>query len=214
MKKRVIVVTAAMLLGASSAVSADVGIGAKASTLGAGVELGASLTDSINARVAFNRYSRSDNQTIDDIKYSASLDLNSTALFLDWHPLGGGFHVTGGYLFSNNELNADATPATNVTIGDTTYAPSDVGKIDASVKLGSGPYLGVGWGNVPAKGFGFTVELGVVQMAKPDVSLKIDDPNGVIAANNDIAKEQANMEKDLDNFETYPVVSVGLSFGF
>lgn len=214
MNKRILLVPAALLLTASSVVSADAGLGLKASTLGAGIELGISLTDKFTARVGLNQQSLSDDQTIDQIKYSADLDLKSTSMLLDWHPMGGTFHLTAGYLLSDNKLRAKATPATSVSIGGNTYSPSDVGNISATAKLGNGPYLGLGWGNIPASGLGFTFELGVVQMAKPDVTLKIDDPNGVIAAAGDIAKEQANMEKDLKDLETYPVVSVGLSYGF
>lgn len=214
MKKMTMAAAAAVMLGASPMAAAEVGIGVKASTLGAGIELGTPLTESLVGRVALNTYSKSDDQTIDDIDYSADLDLRSTALFLDWHPFTGTFHLTAGYLFSNNELSASATPASSVEIGGQTYDPSDIGKIDATVSLGSGPYVGLGWGNVPASGFGFTFELGAVQMGTPDVDLDIEDPNDVIAANNDIEKERANMEDDLDEFELYPVVSLGLSYGF
>ncbi len=214
MKKLMITSVGLALMGVSSLASADLGIGVKASTLGAGVELGVSLSDRFVLRGALNKYSKGDNQTIDGIDYTADLDLNSTSLFLDWHPLKGTFHLTAGYLMSSNQLSASATPSQAVVIGDNTYQPSDVGRIDALVDLGSGPYVGLGWGNLPAKGLGFSVELGVVQMGAPDADLSIDDPNGFIAANNDIEKERANIENDLDQFDTYPVVSVGLSYGF
>ncbi len=214
MKKLMITSVGLALMGVSSLASADLGIGVKASTLGAGVELGVSLSDRFVLRGALNKYSKGDNQTIDGIDYTADLDLKSTSLFLDWHPLKGTFHLTAGYLMSSNQLSASATPSQAVVIGDNTYQPSDVGRIDAVVDLGSGPYVGLGWGNLPAKGLGFSVELGVVQMGAPDADLSIDDPNGFIAANNDIEKERANIENDLDQFDTYPVVSVGLSYGF
>ncbi len=214
MKKMMITSVGLALMGVSSLASADLGIGVKASTLGAGVELGVSLSDRFVLRGALNKYSKGDNQTIDGIDYTADLDLNSTSLFLDWHPLKGTFHLTAGYLMSSNQLSASATPSQAVVIGDNTYQPSDVGRIDAVVDLGSGPYVGLGWGNLPAKGLGFSVELGVVQMGTPDADLTIDDPNGFIAANNDIEKERANIENDLDQYDTYPVVSLGLSYGF
>lgn len=214
MNKRYLATVATVMLGTSSAAMAEFGVGVKASTLGAGIELGTALTDTLAARVALNKYSKDDDQTIDDIDYTAELDLNSSALFLDWHPFSGTFHLTAGYLFSNSDLSASATPANSVEIGGTVYNPSDIGRIDATVNLGSGPYVGLGWGNVAAKGFGFTFELGVVQQGTPDVDLTIEDPNGVIAANNDIEKERKNMEDDLDEFDLYPVVSLGVSYGF
>lgn len=213
MKKLMMTVAGAALMGASSMAGA-VGVGVKASTLGAGVELGLPISDRFVARAALNKYSKGADQTIDGIAYNADLELESTALFLDWHPFKGTFHITAGYLNSNNQLSASATPANPVVIGNTTYQPSDIGRIDAVASLGSGPYVGLGWGNLPAEGLGFTIELGVVQMGTPDVALTVEDPNGVIAANNDIEQERANIEKDLDQYDTYPVISLGLSYGF
>lgn len=211
-------VVAAGLLVAVGSVQAedgmDVGVGARVSTLGLGVEIGTALNDKFGVRLGLNKYSMSDDQTIDDVKYDADLDLSSTALLLDWYPMGGSFHLTAGYLSNGSELTAKATPATSVQIGDNTYAPTDIGSINASVELGSGAYIGLGWGNLPASGFGFTIELGVVKQGTPSVKMVIDDPNGVIAAAGDIDKEIANAEADLDQFDTYPVIAVGLSYGF
>lgn len=195
-----------------------IGVGARYSTLGAGIEIGKSLNDNFGVRLGLNKYSQSDSQTIDDVDYDADLDLSSMALLLDWHPFGGSFHLTGGYLNSSNELTASATPSGDVTIGDNTVNVT-AGELvlDGSVKLGSGPYVGLGWGNVPASGFGFVFEAGVVQMGVPDVSLKVTDNTpgqslSIVQA--DIDKEIANMEDDLDQFDMYPVVALGISYGF
>jgi hypothetical protein len=191
-----------------------IGVGARYSTLGAGIEVGKSFTSNFSARLGLNKYSKSDTQSINSIDYNSDLELQSTSLLLDWHPFAGSFHLTAGYLSNGSKLDATATPTTSVQIGDATYAPSDIGRIDAAVKLGSGPYVGLGWGNVPASGFGFVFEAGVVQMGTPDVSMTIEDPNGVIAAAGDVDKEIAKAKADLDQFDTYPVVAIGFSYGF
>jgi hypothetical protein len=218
MKKRMMTAAGLVLMGASSMASAevgvDVGVGVKVSTLGLGVEVGMPIADGFVARAGLNQYTRGEDRTIDGIRYDADLNLKSTALFLDWHPMKGTFHLTAGYLFSSNKLDAKATPSEPVQIGDTTYQPEDIGRVNAGVNLGSGPYLGLGWGNLPANGLGFTFELGAVQMGTPDADLSVEDPNGVIAANNDIEKERANIEQDLDEFKLYPVISLGISYGF
>ncbi|MCW8917674.1 MAG: hypothetical protein OQL08_02515 [Gammaproteobacteria bacterium] len=214
-------VVAASLLAAMGSVQAEdegmgIGIGVRGSTLGAGIELGKSFSDHFGVRLGLNKYSKSDSQTIDDIDYDADLDLSSTALLFDWHPFAGSFHLTAGYLNSNNELTASATPDGDVSIGDTTVTvtPGDL-ILDGSVKLGSGPYLGLGWGNVPAKGFGFVFEVGVVQMGTPDVDLVVTDNTGSLGiVQADIDQEIANMEDDLDEFKTYPVIALGISYGF
>ncbi len=206
---------AAALMLIPGMASAEMGVGARFSTLGYGVELGVPLTDSINIRAGLNRLSQDDSQTIDGIAYDATLDLSSTNLMLDWHPFEGSFHLSAGYVASNNELRASATPANSVTIGTNVFTPAEIGRIDATVGLGSGPYVGFGWGNLPASGFGFSLEVGVVQMGVPSVDFSITDPNGIGAVTQaDINAEIANIQADLNEFEQYPVVSLGLSYGF
>jgi hypothetical protein len=199
-----------------------IGVGARYSTLGAGIELGKSLGDHFGVRLGLNKYSKSDSQTIDDIDYDADLELSSTALLLDWHPFAGSFHLTAGYLNSSNKLKANASPVagSSLAIGDGSYTVASTGDVvlNSDIKLGSGPYVGLGWGNVPAKGFGFIFEAGMVSMGTPDVSLSItgNDTATVNAINSsgDVQKEIANMEDDLDEFKTYPVIALGISYGF
>lgn len=212
MKKVILTVAGLTLLGASSLATAEVGIGVKASTLGAGVELGVSLSERFVLRGALNKYSRDDDRTIDDIKYDADLDLKSSALFLDWHPMKGSFHLTVGYLNSASQLNATATPVGTFNVGGTDYS-GDI-TLHGKVDLGSGPYVGLGWGNVPAKGLGFSFELGAVQQGTPDATLTASGADAGLINPDDLAREEQNMQDDLDEFELYPVVSLGISYGF
>lgn len=206
---------AAALMMIPGMAAAEVGVGVHTGTLGHGVELGVGLTDSLNIRAGLNSYSKDDSQTIDGIAYDATLQLSSKRLMLDWHPFEGSFRFTAGYVSSNNELQASATPATNVVIGNNTFTPAEIGRIDATVGLGSGPYVGFGWGNLPASGFGFSLDIGMVQMGVPSVDFTITDPNGLGAVTQaDINAEIANIQADLNEFEQYPVISLGLSYGF
>ncbi|MEN8170158.1 MAG: hypothetical protein ABFS08_08050 [Pseudomonadota bacterium] len=114
-------VVAGLFTAVGSAQADGIGIGARYSTLGVGVELGKSFTDFFTARVGLNKYSISDTQNIDDIQYNTDLDLQSASLLLDWHPLGGSFHFTAGYLNNGSEMNAIAPPTGSFDIGGTTY---------------------------------------------------------------------------------------------
>ncbi len=213
------VVAVAGLFAVMGSAQADVGVGVRYSTLGAGVELGTSFSDFFSLRLGLNKYTTSENQTIDNIQYDADVDFQSTSLLLDWNPFGGSFHVTAGYLSSDNEIRALATPSGTVAIGNTpvTVSAGDL-VLNSTIKLGSGPYLGLGWGNVPASGFGFVLEAGVVQMGTPDVSLTLSGTNTALIdalyATGDVNQEIANMESDLDEYDTYPVIAVGISYGF
>ena len=196
------------------------GLAVKASTLGTGFEIGKSLTEKLNVRVGMNSFSQDDDQTIDDVAYQAELDFQSTALYLDYHPFAGTFHLTLGYVNSSNELRATAQPAVPVDVGDVTYQPGDIGQLDAKVAFGSGPYLGLGWGNVPASGFGFSLELGVLQSGAPEASLAASNLNPTFTQtdidllNSELRKEEANIQADLDEYELFPVIALGISYGF
>ncbi|MDH5784822.1 MAG: hypothetical protein OEZ16_04340 [Chromatiales bacterium] len=213
-------VASSMMVGvmmvATGNVQADVGVGVRMSSLGAGVELGKSVTDFFTVRVGLNKYSTSQSETIDNINYDTNLDLQSTSLMLDWNPFGGSFHLTAGYLNSGNEISVAATPNGLVTVGNTTVNvnPGEL-VLNGKIKLGSGPYLGLGWGNVPASGLGFVLEAGVVQMGTPDVSLSYIDNTGTLGlVQADIDQEIANMKSDLNQYDTYPVIAIGISYGF
>lgn len=222
-KNRVKTVVVAGLFAVMGSVQAEdsglgIGVGVRGSTLGAGVEIGKSFTDFFSARLGLNKYSTSNTQSIDNVDYDASLDLQSTALLLDWHPFAGSFHLTAGYLNSGNEMTAHATPTGSVDIGGQVVTPAAAGDLvlDGNIKLGSGPYLGLGWGNVPASGFGFVFEVGVVQMGTPDVTLDISGDPTYTSQIDQTEKDQeiANMKADLNQFDTYPVVAIGISYGF
>ncbi len=214
MKRLMLAAAGAALMGASSMACA-IGVGVKASTLGTGVELGLPISDRFVARAAMNKYSQDDSQTIDGIDYTADLELKSTAAFLDWHPFKGTFHVTLGYVNGASQLVGSATPTGQFTVGNTTLDGSTYPvTLHTTIDLGSGPYVGLGWGNLPASGFGFTFEVGAVQQGAPEVTLTKSGDSMNLISQQDIDQEEQNMQNDLNEYELYPVVALGISYGF
>jgi hypothetical protein len=217
MRKLIFAGGGALLLALSGSAFADGwGLGAKAGTLGAGVEITKSFSPKFNARLGLNGYKYSDDRTESGIKYDGELDLKSTSLFLDYHPFEGTFRISVGYLFSNNELDLDAKgTGQSVTVGSTpvTIDPGD--QLKGTVDLQSGGYVGIGWGNAGQKGWGFSGDIGVVFQGSPDVSLTASQSlknKGVTDA--DLRQEEKSLEDDLDSFKQYPVIAVGVSYGF
>lgn len=199
--------TGLMMLGMGTSAHA-VGVGVKAGTLGLGAELGFTLSDRFTTRLALNKYKFGADQTIDGIDYNADLDMSSTALFLDWSPFSNGsLHLTVGYVNNDSKLKASATG--NYTFGNNPASYTTT--VDTTVKLGSGPYVGIGWGNVPAPGIGLTFELGVLKSGAPKASLS--ESSGMVPEA-DRAAEEKNIQDELDKYDVYPVVSAGISIGF
>lgn len=205
-------------LNPSIANADGVGIGVKAGTLGAGVEASVSLVSNLNLRLGANKFKYEFDDTLDDIKYNTELDLNSQSLMLDWHPFGGSFRLSAGVFRNRNEVSAVGTPTTGAQIGDTFYSPAQIGTVSGTVSLDpSASYLGIGWGNAVGKNkrFGFIVDLGVLFQKSPDVTLST---TGLLSSDPgfqaDLRQEELNIEADIEDFEAYPVVSLGFSFRF
>ncbi len=185
-----------------------------AGTLGAGVEGTIGLSERINLRLGANSYTYSYDETIEDIRYDADLELKSGALILDWHPFAGAFRVSAGMLSNKNGVDLTATPTGSVTIGGTTYPFGTAGTLDGEVRFKSGaPFVALGWGNAVAgnKGFGLNFEIGAVFQGSPDVELASSNP---AVPQSDLDQEEREIEDDLDNFKVYPVLSLGVSYRF
>lgn len=218
MKRAVIggVMTAAMLAAGAAQADMGLGLGVKAGTLGLGAEITKSFTETLNGRVGFNSYKFTTSGKKGDVDYAIDMKWQSTALLLDWHPGGGTFRLTAGYMLNGNKLEMRAKPAMSYTIGGTTYFATQVADITGTVDFSDGPYIGLGWGNAGRKGFGFSFELGAIYQDAPKVKL-----SGTCTAAGfcntfytDLAKEQQKAKDSLDSYKWYPQIALGLSYGF
>ena len=155
---------------------------------------------------------------MDDIEYNVDLKLMSLSALLDWHPFEGSFRISGGVLYNGNEIEVDSKLSGSYQVGDKTYTAQEVGTLKGKIDFNKmAPYLGLGWDTSfgKDKGFGFLFELGAIYQGSPDVNLSAD---GLLASNqdfqNNLAKEEENMQRDVDDYKFYPVVSLGLSYRF
>ncbi len=116
------------------------------------------------------------------------------------------------------EIEVDSKATASYQIGDTTYNAGEVGTLKGKIDFNDiAPYLGLGWDTSfgKDKGFGFLFELGAIYQGSPDVDLSAD---GLLANDqtfqNNLAKEEENMQSDVDDYKFYPVVSLGLNYRF
>lgn len=216
-----VVVLAVTLAGAARAADGW-GVSARASTLGLGAEVARTINQQFTARVGFNTFSYDDDRTENGIDYDTELDLQNINAFVDYHVMGNPFRITAGYLFSNNELdmNAKGTGAT-VNIGNSNIALAATDQLNGDAELDSGGYLGIGWGRPGNEsGWSFLVDVGVVFQGSPSVSLTASQSlqDKIMAAGFDptteLSREEAELEDDLDEFEVYPVIGLGVTYTF
>lgn len=201
-----------------TAALAEIGIEAKASTLGLGAEIHFGFTSYLNLRVGLNNYSYTYDTTEDDINYNFDLKLRSTSVLLDFHPFGGTFRLTGGMLKNENEFQGNAALAGSYDIGGNTYTSAEVGTLSGNISFDSPvPYVGFGWANNPGEsGFGVSFDIGLVMQGEPKADLftqggtLLNDPQ----FQDDLAAEELALQEDMKEFDAYPVISFGLQYRF
>jgi hypothetical protein len=213
----------------------NVGIGVKASLLGAGIEVATPLARCFNLRAGFNAFSYNRGFHKDGVVYNGQLSFRSTEAHLDWFPFGGSFHISPGLLaYNGNEINANASVSAGqtFTLNGVTYTsdPADpiigAGKVDFKK---SGPMLTAGFGNlVPRNHHHISIpfELGAIYTGAPRTTLNLNggacDANGQFCETIDnnpsfqsnVQAEQTKLQKDVSAFKFYPVLSLGFGFKF
>jgi hypothetical protein len=125
---------------------------------------------------------------------------------------------------NNGAVDLSAALQTGVTyeVGGQQFNSNDInGNIGGSVHLGDSyqPYLGIGWGRKAddEPGFSLSVELGVA-LLDPEAQLQATVASGSLLSQNDIdamlRDAEDEFESELDEFELFPVLSIGLNYAF
>jgi hypothetical protein len=203
----------AVLAGAGPASAADttVSLGAGVSTLGITAE-GGFRYGGFGARLLGNYYSYSGSDTVDNVDYHGTLSLRSIGAAADWYPFESyGFRLSAGLLINGNSLKGDASPSSNITIGDTTYTPAQVGTLNVKVKYANkvAPYVGLGYVFDLGSGILLTPQAGVTFQGDSQVTLT---STSAFVTQADLAKETTTITNDANKLSVYPVISLTLSF--
>lgn len=216
------VTTAALLvycLGLPSWSHAQVGLAARASTLGIGAELSFRAGGNIGIRLGGNYLQFSRDAIIDDIDYHVTPHFENGTVILDLHPFRSAFHLSGGVLLNYNEGELIAKLTHDIQIGGQAYTPQQVGSLTGSVTFKrAAPYLGIGFAG--RSRIALLFDLGVGFTGKPQIDLVGETSlTGAEKAQFDAAVEQERAEVDAEvskrkYLKYHPVVSVGIKFGF
>lgn len=191
-------------------------VGARVSTLGVGVEYAHKFTPHISGRLVANTYNYDDDFESDNIQYNGQLDLGSFGGQVDFRfAENSPFFVSAGLYKNNNEIEATADPAQQTDIGGVPFTPEQIGILTAKADFkDTAPYLGLGWRWAAGK-VGFSLEAGAYFQGSPKVSLT---SNGTLASDptyqQALEVERRDLEDELKDFKTYPVVSFGIGYKF
>lgn len=202
-------------------------MGLSAGTLGLGVDAVYGLSDQVNIRASYRAYDYSTDIDSDgdgdELTYQGELALDNFGIGVDIHPFSSGFRFSLGVQVSDNRLAGTAT-CTNVTgcdYGNQNNLLQNGDSATVNVDLsGTHPYLTLGWGNLAAEGsaLGVFLDLGVMFQGSPDVQVAADcsanPPGRQILCDNQAQNEEEEIQKDVDDFEIFPIVNLGLRWRF
>lgn len=208
------------LFGINAFAAADkLAITAKAGTLGIGVEGTTPINHELNARIGANAFQYDYSAIESDITYSFDLKLLSFSALVDWLPFfDNDFRLTGGLFVNKNSLDSTAKTTDSYTIGNAIYTSAQVGSLSGDISFNAlAPYAGIGWGNPFSNdsNWSFAVDLGVLFQGSPNINLSANGPlssNAEFLA--DLAREENNLKSEIDHFNFYPVISIGVTYKF
>lgn len=214
----------------------DVAVGARISTLGAGLEAATGINPYLTVRGVVNGFNYSRDYTDDDDnEYEGKLKLFTAGALLDVHPFQGVFRVTAGGLINGFSLKGNTKDAQTFEYetDDFTYRSTN-GRADAKIDFPSfAPYLGLGWGRPikPDGNFWFSLDAGVMLQGSLNADLNLtgtgtatENANPANTATVDFATDPnvqadlANYERELEDeakdFKYYPVIGLGFGYKF
>jgi len=190
---------------------------AHVSTLGGGLELATPLTERYTARLGFNTFKISANESSSGINYTGDLKLSSVTALVDWRPWSGVTHLTAGVIFNNNKLEMrGTTTAGTYDFDGVTYTSAGGDSVATTVDFNkASPYLGIGWSGQPKKqGFSFSTDIGILFQGSPKASVTTTGAWGGADTAQLAADAQNQLNSDLSDFKYYPVISVGIGYTF
>ena len=208
-------------------------VGAKISTLGAGLELATPLSRRLNLRATANYAIFNYAFNLDGINYDPRVDFRSAQIGVDWFPFHGGFHISPGFLYFKNALGGTANVPAGKTFSleDTTYINSVDDPVSGTASLTysrhMAPTLTFGWGNIiPRSGrhLSFPFEMGVAYTGAGSMNIKLAGTactnQGCFNAATD-PTTQANLQGEINDINEeikkvpiFPIISMGVAYRF
>ncbi|APG29082.1 hypothetical protein A7E78_08830 [Syntrophotalea acetylenivorans] len=177
------------------------------------------MLPSLNLRGGANALSVDFDINTSDIDYDVDADLLNFPIMLDWYPFKkSGFRISAGALINKNEADIEASSQSSYTLDGTTYTAAQLGTLNGKVDFNEvAPYVGIGWGNALGKStrWSFSCDFGVVFQGEANVDLSATGP---IASDptfqEDLAREKRELEEELEDYQYYPVIALGITYKF
>ncbi len=192
----------------------SIGIAARGGTLGLGGELELNLNRHLGVRGGIGSVPVKPTANFDNVKYTIEPPSTLKNVGIDLYPAGGGFWLSGGFLFQH-DVALSAEPAGNYEIDGTTYTPDQVGKLTATFDYTStAPYATIGFASRGR--IGLTFDIGAAMMGEPTVRLV--STGGSLSGDVNFQERVQNAEGEIQTdagkyMKILPILSLGIRVG-
>lgn len=197
-------------------VSGQLGVAARAGTLGIGAEAAIGLSERLVVRGGFGLTTFDVSTTFDDISVDLELPESWYNAGLDLY-LNGAFRVGAGVLFKSDDPTVTGRLEGPVDIGGRTFTAEEIGALTGVLDSNEqAPYLLLGFGKHTSSGFGLSLDVGAAFTGDADVTL--DAQGGTFS---DQAELQSRLDQEAQDFEddmktylrVWPILSLGVRLG-
>jgi hypothetical protein len=222
--KRLLLCAAASLTLAGGQAAAGIGADVSVGTPGISGNLHFQVTPLVTLRGGYNFFEFDlEDQEWDDINYDAELNFSNLGGYVDLHPMMNGFTLTAGAVVGERDVSFTSRPLEPIEIGDTFFQPEQVGELVGNTGFGDvGYYAGFGWDSTThgLSPVSLVLRAGVLMTQAPEISLisrgGLADSDPMVRAMLDaeLAQEAQSLESDFENFRFFPMISIGIGFGF
>ncbi len=210
-----VVVTLGALFAQSAIADDNLWFGAKAGTLGLGIEATWRPVPYLDFRAGLNKYDYDVSGSQAGIDYNSELNLDSVYVTANFRVPLNPLRFTVGIFSNGNEVSM-ASQGPIGSIGGVPYLPSEIGTLRSAVSFEStAPYLGIGFDFRAFNRVGINLDFGVLWQDSPIVTMTSD---GTLAGDPlfdaALESERLELESALEDFKVYPVISLGFAVNF
>lgn len=212
------------------AVAGAVGFSGGIGTLGTEMTLSTKLSPYFDALISYQQMDV-DTKLTDDDRNTLDITVETSAprLGIQYYPFPTlGLAVEAGMVFGAPDIFVDAKPdaSSQFTVGPRTYFTSQIGTLTGTVAFEdeNAPYLLFNIGRTTSSGFNLNLSLGAVAYGAPKVTLKNSqcalESNAALNAiacatlQDHIKEEELEVNKDLEEYQYWPLIRLGLSYSF
>jgi hypothetical protein len=208
-------IVAAVAVSPLPAHAQGAGIALHVGTLGVGADIATAFGSHVGLRSGFNFFPKDIDATVSDVRYQIDFASPTFTLVLDLY-LVGPLRLSGGGLFSPDDIVLQGESTSTVDMNGTSYPASQVGELTGTIVTNEvSPYAGIGLGNPARSKFGFFLDLGVAFHGTPVFTLEAAGPlSSNLPFQADLAAEEQSIQDELTNITVYPVATIGFSIGF